>query len=155
MFGPNFSYLIFEAVHFRGIRGPAEMRGNDLEETKVVPLIFKQFWSRSHLNKLDRLTPQDVYYLWTSTAMDHSGLEMWIRKENVHHIRYNEKRNNLPLIKIIMPKEALWVLEPYYGFKVLHQKPPSFSTTSERAFWVTILYILKKWQNYTKTKSFL
>ena len=27
---------------------------------KVVPLIFTQFWIRSHLNKLDRLISQDV-----------------------------------------------------------------------------------------------
>ena len=38
------------------------MTGNNFKEKKVVPLIFTQFWSRSHLNKLDRLTPQDVYY---------------------------------------------------------------------------------------------
>ena len=31
------------------------MRGDDLEENKVVPLIFKQFWSRSHLNKTNSL----------------------------------------------------------------------------------------------------
>ena len=43
--------------------GPAEMRGNDFEENKVIPLIFKQFWSRSHVSKLDRLTPQDVYHV--------------------------------------------------------------------------------------------
>ena len=36
------------------------MRGNDFEGNKVYPLIFKQFQSRSHLSKLDRLTPQDV-----------------------------------------------------------------------------------------------
>ena len=41
------------------------MRWNDFEENKVVPLISKQFLNRSHLNKLDRLTPQDVYYLHT------------------------------------------------------------------------------------------
>ena len=38
---------------------------NDREQfqkKKVVSLIFTQFWSRSHLSKLDRLTPQDVYY---------------------------------------------------------------------------------------------
>ena len=39
------------------------MRGNNFKEKKVVPLIFTQFWIRSHLNKLDRLTPQDVYYV--------------------------------------------------------------------------------------------
>ena len=38
------------------------MTGNNFKEKKVVPLIFTQFWSRSHLNKLDQLTPQDVYY---------------------------------------------------------------------------------------------
>ena len=38
------------------------MRGTYFEESKVVSLVFKQFWSRSHLNKLDWLTPQDVYY---------------------------------------------------------------------------------------------
>ena len=37
------------------------MRGNNFKEKKVIPLIFTQFWIRSHLNKLDRLTPQDVY----------------------------------------------------------------------------------------------
>ena len=60
IFGPNFSYLIFEAVHFWGFWGPAEMRGNDFEENKVIPLIFKQFWSSSHLSKLDWLIPQDI-----------------------------------------------------------------------------------------------
>ena len=60
IFGPNFSHLIFEAVNFLGFWDPAEMRENDFEENKVVPLIFKQFSSRSHLMKLDRLTPQDV-----------------------------------------------------------------------------------------------
>ena len=39
------------------------MRGNDFEEKNAVPLIFKQFWSRSYLNKFDRLTPQDIYYI--------------------------------------------------------------------------------------------
>ena len=41
------------------------MRKNDFEENKVIQLIFKQFWSRNHRNKLDRLTPQDsiVYSL--------------------------------------------------------------------------------------------
>ena len=43
--------------------GPEAMRGNNFKEKKVVPLIFTLFWIRSHLNKLDRLTPQDVYYL--------------------------------------------------------------------------------------------
>ena len=42
------------------------MRENDFEEIKVIPLIFKQFWSRSHLSKFDRLTPQDVYYMGTT-----------------------------------------------------------------------------------------
>jgi hypothetical protein len=41
------------------------MRGNNFKEKKVVPLIFMQFWNRSHLNQLDRLTPQDwdAYYI--------------------------------------------------------------------------------------------
>ena len=43
MRGPNFSYLIFEAVSFWGFWGPAEMRGNDFEEKKDIPSIFKQF----------------------------------------------------------------------------------------------------------------
>ena len=60
IFGPNFSCLIFEAVNFWSFWGPAEMPGNDFEENKVVSLIFKQFWSKSHLILLDRLTPQDV-----------------------------------------------------------------------------------------------
>ena len=50
-------------INFWGFWGPAEMIGNDWEENKVILLIIKQFWSRSHLSKLDRLTPQDVYYL--------------------------------------------------------------------------------------------
>ena len=37
------------------------MRGNYFEENKVVPSIFMQFRSRNHMNKLDSLTPQDVY----------------------------------------------------------------------------------------------
>ena len=45
--------------------GPEAMRGNNIKEKKVVPLIFTQFWIRSHLNKLNLLTPQDVYYLDT------------------------------------------------------------------------------------------
>ena len=40
--------------------GPEAMRGNKFKEKKVVPLIFTQFWIRSHLNQIDRLTPQDV-----------------------------------------------------------------------------------------------
>ena len=31
----------------------------------LLLLIFMQFWSESHLNKLDRLTPQDVWNLLT------------------------------------------------------------------------------------------
>ena len=60
IFGPNFSYINFEAVDFWDFWGPAEMRGNDFEENKVVPSIFMQLWSRNHVNKLDRLTPQAV-----------------------------------------------------------------------------------------------
>ena len=37
------------------------MRWNNFKEKWGAPLIFKKFWIRSHLNKLDRLTPQDVY----------------------------------------------------------------------------------------------
>ena len=37
------------------------MKGNDFEENKVVSLIFEQFWSRSHLSKLDQLTLKKVY----------------------------------------------------------------------------------------------
>ena len=39
---------------------PCAMRGNNFKEKKVIPLIFTEFWIRSHLNKLDRLTPQEV-----------------------------------------------------------------------------------------------
>ena len=39
------------------------MRGNNIKEKKVVSLIFTTFWIRSYLNKLDWLTPQDIYYL--------------------------------------------------------------------------------------------
>ena len=35
---PNCSYLIFEAVNFEA---PAEMRGNDFEENKVIQLILQ------------------------------------------------------------------------------------------------------------------
>ena len=52
-------------MNFLDFWGPAEMRGNDFEENKVVLLIFTKFWCRSHLNKLDRLTPQDVYCILT------------------------------------------------------------------------------------------
>ena len=55
------AYLIFEAVNFWGFWGPEAMRGNNFKEKKVVPLTFPQFWVTSHLNKLDWLTPQDVY----------------------------------------------------------------------------------------------
>ena len=41
------------------------MTGNNFKEKKGFSLIFKQFWSRSHLSKLDRLTPQDVYCILT------------------------------------------------------------------------------------------
>ena len=41
------------------------MKGHDFEENKVVPLISKQFLNRSHLNKLDQLTPQDIHYIST------------------------------------------------------------------------------------------
>ena len=30
---------------------------------KVAPSIFMQFWSRSHFDKLDWMTPQDIYYI--------------------------------------------------------------------------------------------
>ena len=30
---------------------------------KVVPSIFTQFWSRSHFDKLDWMTSQDIYYI--------------------------------------------------------------------------------------------
>ena len=40
------------------------MTGNNFKEKKAISLIFMQIWSRSHLNKLDWLTPQDVYYIW-------------------------------------------------------------------------------------------
>ena len=46
--------------------GPKAMRGNNFKQKKFVPLIFTQFWIRSHLNKLDRLTPQDAYCIMIS-----------------------------------------------------------------------------------------
>ena len=49
------------------------MRGNNFKQKKVVPLIFMQFWIRSHLNQLDRLTPQDVYITTCSFDFDISG----------------------------------------------------------------------------------
>ena len=60
MFGPNFSYLVFEAVNVWCFWGPAETRGDKENKNNVVPLIFMKFWSRNNLDKLDRLTPQDV-----------------------------------------------------------------------------------------------
>ena len=49
------------------------MRGNNFKEKKVVPLIFTQFWIRTHLNQLDPLTPQDAYYVgvlyWTALSV--------------------------------------------------------------------------------------
>ena len=41
---------------------PEAMRGNNFKEKKVIPFIFTQFRIRSHLNKIDRLTPQDVSF---------------------------------------------------------------------------------------------
>ena len=41
----------------------AEMRRNDFVKNKVQPSIFMNLWSRNHLNKLDWLTPQDLYYI--------------------------------------------------------------------------------------------
>ena len=38
------------------------MAGNNFKEKKVISLIFMQFWSRSHFNKLDWLTPQAICY---------------------------------------------------------------------------------------------
>ena len=60
MFGSNFSYLVFEAVNVQGFWGPAEIRGDKGNKTNVIPLIFMKIWSRNNLDKLDRLTPQDV-----------------------------------------------------------------------------------------------
>ena len=37
------------------------MTGNNFKVKTGVSLIFKQFKSRSHMSKLDRLSPQDVY----------------------------------------------------------------------------------------------
>ena len=45
IFGSNFSHLIFEAVNFWGFWGLSEMRGNDFEENKVVPLIVEATWA--------------------------------------------------------------------------------------------------------------
>ena len=55
------------------------MRGINFKEKKVVPLIFMQF-CHCHLNKLDRLTPQDVYYLLMS----------FVRTIQMHHKAINK-----------------------------------------------------------------
>ena len=52
-------------------------RRNDREQfqrKEIVSLIFTQFWSRSHLSKLDQLTPQDVYYLCTWTDLGYPDM---------------------------------------------------------------------------------
>jgi hypothetical protein len=49
-FGPNFSYLVFEAVNVWGFWGPAETQGDKENKNKVVPLIFMKFWSRNNLD---------------------------------------------------------------------------------------------------------
>ena len=40
------------------------MTWNNFKEKKAALLIFMQFWSRSHMNKLDWLTPQDVCLMY-------------------------------------------------------------------------------------------
>ena len=39
------------------------MIGNNFEENKVIPSNFMPFWRSFNMNKLDQLTPQDVYKL--------------------------------------------------------------------------------------------
>ena len=58
IFGPKFSYLVFEAVNVWGFWGPEETRVNQNIKIKVIPSIFKKFWSRNNLDKLDQLNPQ-------------------------------------------------------------------------------------------------
>ena len=76
---------MFEAVNFWGFWGTEAMRGNNFKEKKVVPLIFTHYWIRSHLNKLDRLTPKDVYYLtnqWlTHKKYNHFSLASYIKSK--------------------------------------------------------------------------
>ena len=46
---------------------PSNNQNNDFEKkNKVVPSKFMKFQSRKNLNKLDWLTPQDVYYICSS-----------------------------------------------------------------------------------------
>ena len=40
---------------------PAEMQENNSVKNKVPPSICMKFWSRNNLDKLDWLTPQDLY----------------------------------------------------------------------------------------------
>ena len=41
------------------------MRGDVLDKSNVLLSIFMKFGSRNHLNKLDLLTPQDIYSIVT------------------------------------------------------------------------------------------
>ena len=62
IFGQNFSFLIFESVNFIGfLEGPAKIRL--LTKNKVFSSIYLNFGSRNPLNKLNWLTPQDLYYI--------------------------------------------------------------------------------------------
>ena len=60
MFCQKNLYLIFEAVNVRGFWGLALNGGDEKNKINVVPSIFMKFWNRNNLDKLDRLTQQDV-----------------------------------------------------------------------------------------------
>ena len=107
IFGPNSSYLILKAVNFWGFWGPSEMKGNDFKENKVIPLIFKQFWSRSHLNKLDRLPHKtsNMYIVCTYFV------DSWNRKNCLKDDKVVFLLQTLQRISIILTT-SVWVKLP-------------------------------------------
>ena len=115
IFGPKLSHLIFEVVNSWGFWGPEAMSGNSFKEKKVIPLIFTLFWIRSHLNKLDCLTPQDVYCVMKPNDFIYfnfrNGRKQWIL------LRNGCKPKEMKTLKILMksllqewniPCQVLW-----------------------------------------------
>ena len=56
-----------------------QFNGNQKIKINVVPSIFMKFWSRINLDKLDRLTPKDVWYLpRRATINNHVNINVMI-----------------------------------------------------------------------------
>ena len=81
--------LLFKVVNVWGFWGPAETRGNQKIKIKVIPSIFMKFWSRNNLDKLDRLTPQDVY-----KVLQH----LWRRWQKFSNFSWNPICHSVPIL---------------------------------------------------------